>query len=218
MGEKEDFLVEKKIKTEQDIEHNKKRKQVVKKTTEYALRIYEEMMAKKKKQKENLKNNKLKNNKQEKLNKIRTNVLATKIQNCFKQYKERKQLNDEIKKNMLLTEDFLMLTKNNEQMIAGVFDRKKMIKASDYLKQFQKEQDKNIKILGEEKFNNINQEITNLFAEMKQLKDKKTEQSISQQPTRPSTALSGISGVSNSSILAPTNVPKNKTNTQQIKL
>ena len=49
MREKEDFLVENKIKTEQDVKHNESRKQVVKKTTEYARRIYDEMMAKKKK-------------------------------------------------------------------------------------------------------------------------------------------------------------------------
>ena len=219
MREKEDFLVENKIKTEQDVKHNESRKQVVKKTTEYARRIYDEMMAKKKKQK-----NKLKNNKQEKLNKIRTNVLTTKIQNCFKQYKERKQLNAEIKKNMLLMEDFFMLTKNNEQMIAGVFNREKMIKASDYLKQFQKEQDKNIKILGEKKFNNINQEITNLFEEMKQLKEEKeikqlkeekTEQSISQQPTRPNSALSNISGISNGSSISNASIPNVKKNTSE---
>ena len=121
-------------------------------------------------------------------------------------------------------EDFFMLTKNNEQMIAGVFNREKMIKASDYLKQFQKEQDKNIKILGEKKFNNINQEITNLFEEMKQLKEEKeikqlkeekTEQSISQQPTRPNSALSNISGISNGSSISNASIPNVKKNTSE---
>lgn len=227
MGEKEDFVVEKKIKTEKDYAMDEQRRTTAQLRQAYAKAIRETgnkgTEDKRKKAEKNRRKAREAQKKaeekqtKEKLNEITKNIEATKIQQALKNYRKKK-LESKVQENKLLMEDFIILTKNNSQMTAGVFDEKKMKKTFDELKKFQKEQDKNIKILGEEKFNDINEKITKLFAEMKQLKDKKTEQSISQQSTMPSATLSGISGVSNSSVVVPTNIPKNKTNTQQIKL
>ena len=214
MPENNEFIVEKKIKTEKDIKHQEQRIEVVNKTQDYAKQLAEKQKKEreekeaKRKQAERLKKDKEKKKKQEqeRQKEARKNGLIN-------------SMNEYINK----VEDFIMIEQNPIFQKDGTKNINPLMKQTNYmgfedyvdiLNNFKKNKKENVEILGEEEYqkivNKIN-DIPEIAVNKEKLKGKQND-NISQSSTRPSTAFSSISVGDATNISAPSTIISSKQN------